>query len=305
MIALIDEFRKELKDIAEFAPSTVDNYVHCMAAFFDYARHRLRIDPVFAKGKHILDWIGEIKKTGVSKSRLEHHRSALKLFFALMVKLTLVVKNPADKLPRIRRAGNSQRNRPVAPEVVFQMLGPIDRSGWQGYRDHLIIAMLWALGLRVSELTALKAKHFEADHDPENRVGMLRVKGKNKKQRALFVVDKLYDELVDHLEHLWSPAQKNAPIFPIDAGTPISNNRVLKMIKERCRAAGITARITPHVLRHCFATDMYHAGVPLGTIQAMMGHDHKAETAIYVHVSDSLQKQALEQIGLQGGMKWA
>jgi hypothetical protein len=77
MIALIDEFRKELKDIAEFAPSTVDNYVACMAAFFDYARNRLRIDPVFAKGKHILDWIGQVKKTGVSKSRLEHHRSAL------------------------------------------------------------------------------------------------------------------------------------------------------------------------------------------------------------------------------------
>lgn len=106
-------------------------------------------------------------------------------------------------------------------------------------------------------------------------------------------------------EHLWSPAQKNDPIFPIDAGTPISNNRVLKMIKERCQAAGITQRITPHVLRHCFATDMYHAGVPLGAIQAMLGHDHKAETAVYVHVSDDLQKQALEQLGLQGGFLWA
>lgn len=305
MIALIDEFKKELTDIKAFAPSTVDNYVACMAAFFDYARNRLRIDPVFAKGKHILDWIGQVKKTGVSKSRLEHHRSALKLFFALMVKLNIVVKNPADKLPQIRRAGNSERNRPVPPTVVLKLLASIDRSGWQGWRDHLIIAMLWALGLRVSELTTLKVKHFEPDHDPENRIGLLRVQGKNKKQRALFVVDNLYDELVDHLEHLWPPVMKNVPIFPIDAGTAISNNRVLKMIKERCRKAGITQRITPHVLRHCFATDMYHAGVPLGAIQTMMGHDHKAETAVYVHVSDNLQKQALEQIGLQGGFLWA
>lgn len=60
------------------------------------------------------------------------------------------------------------------------------------------MAMLWALGLRVSELTALKVKHFEPDHDPENRIGLLRVQGKNKKQRALFVVDNLYDELLDH-----------------------------------------------------------------------------------------------------------
>lgn len=305
MIALIDEFKKELTDIAVYAPSTVDNYVACMTAFFDYARRRLRIDPVFAKGKHILDWIGQVKKSGVSKSRLEHHRSALKLFFALMVKLGIVVKNPADKLPQIRRTRTSERNRPVAQAIIFKLLTSINRSGWQEYRDHLIIAMLWALGLRVSELTALKVKHFEPDHDPENRIGLLRVQGKNKKQRALFVVDNLYDELVDHLEHLWSPAQKNMPIFPINAGTPISNNRVLKMIKERCQAAGITQRITPHVLRHCFATDMYHAGVPLGAIQTMLGHDHKAETAVYVHVSDDLQKQALEQLGLQGGFLWA
>jgi len=302
MITLIDEFKKELSDIAEFAQSTVDNYVACITAFFDYARNRLRIDPVFAKGQHILDWIGQVKSSGVSKSRLEHHRSALKLFFALMVKLGIVVKNPADKLPQIRRTRTSCRNQPVAPPVVSKLLASIDRSGWRGIRDHLIIAMLWALGLRVSELTALKVKHFEPDHDADNRIGLLRVRGKNKKQRALFVVDNLYDELIDHLEHLWSPAQKNVPIFPIDTGTAISNDRVLKMIKEHCRTAGITERITPHVLRHCFATDMYHAGVPLDAIQTMMGHDHNAETAVYIHVSDSLKKNALEQIDLQGGL---
>jgi integrase/recombinase XerD len=305
MMALIHAFKKELSDIAEFAPSTVENYVACIAAFFDYARNRLRIDPVFAKGKHILDWISWVKKSGVSKSRLEHHRSALKLFFALMVKLAIVVKNPADRLPQIRRERTSDRNRPVAPAVVFKLLASIDRSGWRGYRDHLIIAMLWALGLRVSELTALKVKHFEPDVDPENRIGLLRIHGKNKKQRALFVVDTLYDELLDHLEHWYPLEENNAPIFPIDSGKAISNSRVLKMIKQRCQQAGITARITPHVLRHCFATDMYHAGVPLDAIVSMMGHDHKAETAVYVHVSDELQKQALEQIGVQGGLLWA
>ena len=148
MIALIDEFKKELSDIAEFAPSTVENYVACIAAFFDYARNRLRIDPVFAKGRHILDWIARLKKSGLSKSRLEHHRSALKLFFALMVKLNIGVKNPAERLPQIRRERTSDLNRPVAPAVVFTLLASIDRSGWKGCRDHLIIAMLWALGLK-------------------------------------------------------------------------------------------------------------------------------------------------------------
>jgi integrase/recombinase XerD len=295
-------FTKSSPKIAEFAESTVDNYVACIAAFFDYAQNRIGIDPVFAKGRHVVAWIGEVKKTGISKSRLEHHRSALKLFFALMVKLKIVHKNPADHLPVIRRLHTSDRNRPVDKKVVFKLLKSVDRSGWHGLRDHLIIAVLWCLGLRVSELTALRVKHFEPDHG--KRIGLLRVKGKNKKHRALFVVDNLYDELADYLACDLSPKKKNAPLFPTDAGTAISKNRVLKMIKERCRAAGIKHRLTPHVLRHSFATEMYLAGVPLGAVQTMMGHSHKAETAIYVHVSDKLQKQALEQISLQGGWIW-
>ena len=302
MIALIDDFAKELTDIAEFAQSTVENYVACVAAFFDYAQNRLRIDPVLAKGCHIVTWIGEFQKAGLSKSRLEHHRSALRLFFALMVKLKIVDKNPAYHLPVIRRQKGSDRNRPVDKKVVFKLLKSVDRSGWYGLRDHLIIAMLWSLGLRVSELTGLRVKHFEPDHG--KRTGLLRVRGKNKKHRALFVVDNLYDELVAYLACEQSPKKKNAPLFPIEAGTAISKDRVLKMIKERCRAAGIKQRLTPHVLRHCFATEMYLAGVPIGAVQTMMGHGHKAETAIYVHVSDKLQKQALEQISLQAGLLW-
>lgn len=302
MIALIDDFRKELTDIATFASSTVDNYVACLAAFFDYAHNGLKIDPVFAKGRHIVDWIGRVKSCGISKSRLEHHRSALKLFFALMVKLKIVAKNPADNLPAIRTLRTSDRNQPVKKQVVFKLLKSVDQSGWHGRRDHLIIAMLWALGLRISELSALKVKHFEPDH--ANSVGLLRVRGKNKKQRALFVVDTLYNELRAYLDYELSPKTKNAPLFPIEAGTAISNNRVLKMIKERGRTAGIKQRLTPHVLRHCFATEMYHAGVPLGAIQTMMGHTNKAETSIYIHVSDKLQSQALEQISVQAGPSW-
>ncbi len=132
----------------------------------------------------------------------------------------------------------------------------------------------------------------------------MRVCGKNKKQRALFVVDKLYDVLTDYLKDPESPRKKNAPLFAIQSGTAISNNRVLKMIKEYSVKAGIKERITPHVLRHSFATEMYHQGVPLSGIQTMLGHCTKAETAIYVHVSDQLQKQALEQITIEGRVSW-
>ncbi len=164
--------------------------------------------------------------------------------------------------------------------------------------------MLWALGLRVNELTSLTVKSFEPEHDPENNIGLLRVRGKNKKQRALFVVDKLYDEITSYLEHPESPHKMNAPLFPIKTGTPISNDRVRGLIKEYCASANIKNRVTPHVLRHTFATDMYHQGIPIQAIQAMMGHNQIAETSVYVHVSDQLQKQALENIMIEGGPLW-
>ena len=301
MIALIDSYRKELSGIAEYAQDTVDTYVSCVVKFFAFAKG-LGINPVFAKGEHIIKLISKLQMEGLSPSRLEHYRSALKLFFALLVKRKILSKSPADRLPKILKVRLSTRNQPVAAKIVTRLLASIDRSDWHGKRNHLMISMLWALGLRVSELTSLRVKSFEPDIDASNRVGLLRVKGKNRKWRALFVVDRLYDELTGFLSQ--TSSKKNAPMFSIQAGTAISNDRVRRCIKEHCVKAGITQRITPHVLRHWFATEMYHCGTPVTAICVMMGHDTKAETTVYVHVSDKLKKHALERISIEGRSSW-
>jgi site-specific recombinase XerD len=298
MIALIDSYRKELFDIAEYAQDTVDNYVSCVVMFFEFAKS-LGINPVFAKGAHIIKWVSKLQ--GLSPSRLEHHRSALRLFFALLVKRKILSKSPVDRLPKIRRGKPSTMNQPVPARIVTRLLSSIDRSDWYGKRNHLMISMLWALGLRVNELTSLRVKSFEPDIDEANRVGLLRVKGKNRKWRALFVVDRLYDELTDFLKNA---SKKNDPIFTTRAGKAISSDLVRKCIKGHCANAGIKQRITPHVLRHCFATEMYHCGTPLPALCVMMGHDKKAETTVYVHVSDKLKKHALDRINIEGRTSW-
>ena len=303
MLALIDAYHKELSDIRELSDSTVENYTYSVVDYFDYAKNKLKIDPVNSRGHHILQWMAEVRKNGIGNSRLKNHRTALKTFFALLIKLKIIKKNPADALPQIRKTP-SDRNHPVPKKVAYKLLRSVDQSTWHGQRNFLIIAMLWALKLRVGELTSLKVKSFEPDHEPDNKIGLLRVRGKNKQQRALFVVDKLYDALTDYLAHTQSPKKKNDPLFPIEAGTAISTDRVYKMIKEYCQSANIKNRITPHVLRHSFATEMYHQGIPLQAIQDMMGHSNKAETSIYIHVSDQLKKATLEQISIEGGLLW-
>jgi integrase/recombinase XerD len=300
MIALLDEYKTQLSDVCGYADQTVENYASCMGMF---ARHLKAqgISIVQARGTHICLWIAQLKQKGFSYSRLEHHRSALKIFYAMLVKLDIVTKSPAAALPVLKKNGPSTVM-PVSKTIVFKLLNSVDRSTWMGNRNYLILSLLWALGLRVSELTRLVIGSFEPGHG--YKIGLLRVKGKNKKQRALFVVDKLYDNLVAYLAHPKTLKFKKDPMFPVESGKAISTDRVQRKLRQYCKEAGITGRLTPHVLRHSFATEMYHARVPLHAIQAMMGHSNMAETAIYIKVDDSFKQEALNQLVIHGRLSW-
>ena len=303
MFKLISEFRKELIAIAGFAETTVENYISCIIMFNDYSKIQFHISALEATGKHILSWISRLREQGLSYSRIDQHRSALKNFFTMLIKLNIVRKNPAESLPPLRKKSLG-RIKPVSAQIVFKLLNTVDRSTWKGNRNYMIISILWALGLRISELTSLTVGSFEPNHVPKNKIGLLRVHGKNKKDRALFVVDRLYENLVSYLAHPESPKQKQAPLFPAKTDKPLSSNRIQKKIKEYCKAASIKEHLTPHVLRHSFATEMYHQKVPIDAIQAMMGHEKIEQTSVYIKVEDKLQKEALGQLTINGRLSW-
>ena len=302
MIALIDLYQKELLKVNSFSPSTVETYTLSINAFFRFAKNELKIDPVNVNGPQLLKWIRYLKNTGIGYSRIENHHYALKSFFAFLKKSGNIPSNPAQALPLLitRRR---QVTKPISTQNAFKLLDSFDQSTWHGMRNHTMVSLLWALGLRTSELTGLKVRSFETGHG--KRTGLLRVRGKNKKQRALFVVDRLFDELIRYLSHPKAPNKKCAPLFQADTKTTaISNNRVQRIVKDQAKKAGIVAGVTPRVLRHSFATEMYHCGVPLSDIQVMMGHDSIADTSIYIHVSDKLKQLALDQISISRRLSW-
>ena len=302
MLAMIDQYCKELLKVNGFAPSTVETYTLSINAFFRFAKNELQTDPVNVSGQQLLQWIMYLKNTGIGSSRLENHHYALKSFFAFVKKTGDNPSNPAETLPRLitRRR---QRTKPISTQDAFRLLDSFDQSTWHGLRNYTMVALFWALGLRTSELTGLKVRDFEPGHG--QRIGLLRVRGKNKKQRALFVVDRLFDALLCYRAHPQSPKKKPAPLFPADTKTTaISNSRVQRIVKDQARKAGIKADVTPRVLRHSFATEMYHQNVPLSAIQTMMGHDSIADTSIYIHVSDKLKQLALDQIHISGRFSW-
>lgn len=303
MNILIEQFRKELCEIALYADDTVSNYISCLYQFSDFLTSAFNVELEKTKPKQLKKWMSHLKKTGVSNSRLSHHRSALKQFFTFIVKMNIMDQNPADGLFPIRKV-KSDLNQPIDQKTAYTLLKSIDRSSWMGERNFMIMSCLWALGLRRGELTQLKIKDYNPDYDPQNKIGLLIIHGKGKKQRALFVVDKLYDNLVNYLNHPKSPKHGYKPIFPTKHGNQMSGDQVLKIVRQTTEKAGITQRITPHVLRHSFATEMYLVKVPLDHMQDLMGHETEADTSLYIHISDELKQQALQQISIEGDFSW-
>ncbi len=287
-------FRKELLQLASFSEHTIRNYLTIVTNFIAFLEKEHHTNLRRAKVFHLREWMARHKKR-VSNSRLTHHRSALVHLFTLLRNLELRSDNPAEALFPIRKT-KSDKNQPIPTRVAIKLLAAMDRSTWIGQRNYVMVSVLWALGLRINELVTLKLGDFEPFHDPDHHIGLLRVHGKGNKDRALFVVDRLYRILTAYLCHPVSPKTKTEPLFPTDKKKPVSQDRVQWAVRQAVASAGIKVRVTPHILRHSFATEMYEQRIPVHDIRAMLGHRNLDETSIYVHVSPTLQKQALNKI---------
>lgn len=299
MQQLIVIFERQLADVNHYASDTVSNYVSCIQQFRTFVNDNWGIDPRFITGIHLKAWFKHVKQTGISHSRLIHHQSAIKHFYAFLRNMNCIETNPTIALLPIRR-GKRNRRQAIDTNTAIRLLKTIDRSTWFGERDFMILSCLWTLGIRRLEAAALTRGCFEPDIVPGQNIGLLRVHGKGNKQRALFVVDQLYEHFIRYLNHPKTPDADDAPMFKSKTGAFMHGDAIGKIAHKYAKLAGIKQRVTPHMFRHGFATEMYLQGVPPEAIQAMMGHDKLEETAAYIHIPMQSKKQALEQLTIQG-----
>jgi integrase/recombinase XerD len=298
---LLECYRQEVLVLKGLANETYRIYRSCLEQFFVYCQQELQTNPLSCRGRDMLCWLGELKQRGISNTHLSHYRWALRSFYAFLKKAGLRRDDPAEHLFRIRK-NRSQKNQPVSAAEVIGLLSAIDTSTYQGQRDYLIISILWALGLRISELLKLRVKDFK-QIDPAEKTALLIIHGKGRKQRALFVVDKLFDYFIAYLNHPQTSKQTKALLFPGKHGNPTDDSTILKRFERYKQAANLSCRINPHVLRHTFATQMYHQGVPIEAIQAMLGHGSLDETAIYIHISEQKKQEVLSLLTI-GAEAW-
>ena len=183
------------------------------------------------------------------------------------------------------------------PEVlttaeVDRLETSIDLSKWEGHRNRAIIEVLFSCGLRVSELTNLKLSNLYLDEQ------FIRVMGKGSKERLVPISKKAIQELgfwFDDRQHMDIKPGEEDYVFLNRRGAHLTRVMILIMIKRQAEAAGIQKTISPHTLRHSFATALLEGGADLRVIQALLGHESIGTTEIYTHIDTStLRREILE-----------
>jgi site-specific recombinase XerD len=301
MTKIIELFRTELLEASCLKDTTVRIYIDMVYKYVDYAKQFLHINLLASKTWHIHKWMYHLKTKDKGYNFMKDAKISLKRFFAFAVKAGYLEKNPAEALPRVR-IPKSDLNKPLKTKVVCALLKSFDRTKWMGMRNFTIVSILWALGLRVNELLKMKRRDINLEYDPDKKTGTILVHGKGNKERTLFIVDTLYEVISRYLSLKKTPKRQGSLLFPGTKGKTIGRTRVRQLIMEASERIGITARVTPHVFRHTFATDMYNQGVPVEAIQEMMGHERISETSVYIHISDELMAEVLNKISIKGNV---
>src|SRR6476661_4183574 len=225
------------------------------------------------------EYLAERKRAGLSASSIKLVVVALKIFFRFLVGKGIIERDPADALalPRIER---------YLPETlnelqVEQFLEKIDTKAVHGLRDRAMIELLYASGLRISELANTRLEDFNF----EQRI--VRVTGKGNKTRLVPVGRKACEAFAAYPSterpKLVKP-RTGSEIFLSERGAKITTVRVWQIVKKHAKRAGLEKNVYPHLLRHSFATHLLSNGADLRIIQEMLGHADISTTQVYTHV---------------------
>jgi integrase/recombinase XerD len=276
----IDQYLAYLRDVRRMSPNTVESYARDLAALAGYAEARQR-DVASLERRDLEAFVRGLLAGGLSPRSTARAVACIRGFYRFLAVEQGLDASQADDL-------QAPRAWPSLPkfldlEAVDRLLAQPDVSRPRGVRDKTLIAVLYATGLRVSELVALKLSNLHLED------GYLTCVGKGGKERLVPVGQDATDWLRRYISQA-RPAlvARSSPWLFVNArGGPLSRVGFWKILKEYGLKAGIRQAISPHVLRHSFATHLLERGADLRAIQMMLGHADLSTTQIYTHVLEA------------------
>jgi integrase/recombinase XerD len=237
----------------------------------------------------IVRYFQALRTAGISARSVARALAAIRGLFRFLVAEKHLKHDPTENIENPKLWTTLPKSMP--PEEVEALLRAPDRNTADGLRDAAMLELLYATGLRVSELIHVKVEDLVMD------AGFLRTIGKGSKERIVPFGDSARDTIVAYLEQGRRGFEKHADphLFLSNRGRPMSRQAFWMKIVRYARQAGISGHISPHVLRHSFATHLLENGADLRSVQMMLGHSDISTTQIYTHVSRARLQKMYEQ----------
>lgn len=284
---------KYIKDFLEYlevergrSDLTIQNYAFYLERFADWAEYpapaKITQNMIKKYRLYLNREIDGRDGRNLKKSTQNYHLIALRSFLKFLAKHDIKSLSP-DKIELARQGTRNIEF--LEPEELKRLrAAPTKTPGIIGKRDLAIVELLFSTGLRVSELSKLKIEQVNLRRDE------FTVRGKGSKHRVAFLSDHAKKAIREYLEtrHDTSPYmfighdRAKAGREPM----PLTPRSIQRIIEKYATAAGITKKITPHVLRHTYATDLLRNGADIRSVQAMLGHESITTTQVYTHVTD-------------------
>ena len=284
---IVSRYRRYLKLEKGYSANTLDAYMRDVDKLFRYLAVE-QVDVLDVKLEDLEHFAAFISDLGIGPRSLARILSGVRQFYRFLVIDGYLEVDPTELL-------ESPKQPDHLPEVlstaeVDLLEEAIDLSKWEGHRNRAIIEVLFSCGLRVSELTNLKLSNLYVEEQ------YIRVMGKGSKERLVPISPRALDELnywfADRNVMKIKPGEEDY-VFLNRRGQHLTRTMILIMIKRYAVEAGIKKTISPHTLRHSFATSLLEGGADLRAIQAMLGHESIGTTEIYTHIDTSTLRQEI------------
>lgn len=286
---LVAAYRRYMKLERNFTPNTLDAYSHDIEKLLDYFGEQ-GIDPLAARLEDLQAFAANLHSIGVGARSQCRILSGVRTFYHYLQVDGYISDDPSELLESPQLGDHLPEV--LTTEEVDRLEQAIDLSKWEGQRNKAIIEVLFSCGLRVSELVTLHLSDLYLEEH------FVRVVGKGRKERLVPISESAVKQL-----QLWfidrnlmdiKPGEEDY-VFLNRRGAHLTRTMILIMIKRLGEEAGISKTISPHTLRHSFATALLAGGADLRAIQAMLGHESIGTTEIYTHIdTHELRREILE-----------
>lgn len=278
----IDSFNEYLNYELDYSILTIKGYNDEITKFLNYCKEH-KIDYKKISNDNIRKYLKYLDNLKYSKSSISRNLSSIRTYYKYLLDKKIVDNNPFKSISNPKK--DKKLPNFLNYEEIMKIFDSIDEEKILGKRDRCIVEVLYDTGVRVSELVNIKIKDIDFN---EKTISIF---GKGRKERIVYFGDYLYDVLNDYINNCRKILLSNKSceyLILNSKGSQITTRGVEKIIDKVVKDASLRHKISPHVLRHTFATHMLNGGSDIKTIQQLLGHESLSTTGIYTHISNDV-----------------